>query len=71
MTELKTLKDIEIADRYNLRKEAIKWVKHWKRLNNDVEGIVKEKDFPEIIYRDGFIRIFKHFFNLIEKDLKN
>ena len=68
MTELKTLKDIElqgsiisIANNYeDIKQEAIKWVKEMNKLET-ADDMIYEKNWGEI---------FKHFFNLTEEDLK-
>jgi len=64
MTELKTLKDIEIQcggspayNAYELKQEAIKWVKELRR---------KTGTTGSIDYRLSF----KEFFNITEDDLK-
>ena len=70
---LKTLKDIEnekwiskndlgyIQAKKDLKQEAIKWVKEMNKLET-ADDMIYEKNWEEI---------FKHFFNLTEKDLKN
>jgi len=72
MTELKTLKDLyeelptDGVDYNVLQKEAIKWLKlcnkDLKRTNNN--------DREAIMFLNGEIFAFEHFFNLTKEDLK-
>jgi len=75
MSELKTLKEIQICDyviggvpiqfhmRNVLKAEAIKWVKEIK------EGNILTLDHPK--GDKAIISWIKHFFNLTEEELKN
>ncbi|HLD98472.1 MAG TPA: hypothetical protein VI815_04045 [Candidatus Nanoarchaeia archaeon] len=74
MTELKTLKDIvekramprgNIVFDYNLRAEAIKWIKKHNEVFED-DGF---DEFEQMQAR-GAVYWIKHFFNITEEDLK-
>ena len=78
--ELKTLKDIPCADYKSieldiarlvwpsdLRQEAIKWIKHY---NNLLENMAVDEYFANHSNFEGRIIILKHFFNIKEEELK-
>ena len=72
MKNLKTLKDLEEQDYLKMedgenfvstkkiKQEAINWVKEMNKLETA----------DDMIYKKNWEEIFKHFFNLTEKDLK-
>jgi len=80
MTELKTLKDIEDENYYHessyalggyqLRQEAIKWIK-------EIDGLGREGYVDEVCINpcgeyscSAIIGFIKHFFNITDEDLK-
>ena len=86
MTELKTLKDLEKAQGhrnlgwasiYDLKQEAIKWIKYLRDKHNHV-GEPFWTDIVNKSYQEGTtwedyderILFIKHFFNITEEDLK-
>ena len=77
MTELKTLKDLtrDIPEEYGngwpgevnaneLRQEAIKWIKAGQHEIKQKRGTVID------IFTPNTRRLFKHFFNITEEELK-
>jgi hypothetical protein len=64
MTELKTLKDLGWEDgdvaKEEVRAEAVKWVKEFRRQNDEMAGLRGNWD----------INFIKYFFNLTEEDLE-
>jgi len=60
--KLKTLKDLEIAGHDVVREEAIKWVKHWRSIDQHCAkcDVWNEKRQDDIM----------HFLNLTEEDLQ-
>ena len=75
MEELKTLKEIFEKSKYKdiiereLKAEAVKWVKEWKKQIKESNINVELSDEQKAGYIFG-ITNFKHFFNLTEEDLK-
>ena len=79
MTELKTLKDFDVSwgrvEKYELKAEAIKWVKEMlmdiekteKGIPNDLDILKKKYAIPQQIHA---IACMKHFFNITEEDLR-
>ncbi len=72
--KLKTLKDIEPVghfdvDRKNLKKEAIKWVKEWKKEIEDYKPKDHSMDWHCSVLHEK-IESFKKFHNVSEEDLK-
>ena len=76
MTELKTLKDIElweceacgsnIMSRDDLKAEAVKWVKDRMKVKNGLSLITETSK----LRAEGMINDFIDFFNLTKEDLK-
>ena len=75
MSKLKTLKDIEPFHCYecegninpeNLKYEAVKWIKHWKKHEYDKRTKPLKYDLAFVNRISAFIE----FFNLTEEDLK-
>jgi len=71
MSGLKTLKDIEITDRYNLRKEAIKWIKDIEIDIQEFKGLPKNnrnmEDLAGLCATEEWIKLF---FNITDGELK-
>ena len=69
---LKTLKDIEFGrteteDRAMLKQEAIKWIKSSEEFESFLEFTTSMEEITKGDFLKGWI---KHFFNIIEEDLK-
>ena len=73
--KLKTLKDLRLTDehwvnRENLKAEAIKWVKFNEEAKEKNEKLPDRMGEHYGALNEGAIIFIKHFFNIIEEDLK-
>lgn len=65
-------KDIEFVSNRELRQEAKKWIKHYKKfIEGEREKCSLEQRDIDVIQAEAMIVFIKHFFNIDEEEIED